>query len=275
MPFTNFMVLLAFIIFLVTALQTPIAEAGDEPANDWENPAIFQRNKEAPRCTSIPFGDKTAALSSDASRSPFVKSLNGTWAFHWVDRPANRPKDFEKPGFDASGWADIPVPSDWQFEGYDRPIYVNIPYTFPPDPPRIPHDHNPVGSYRRTFTLPEAWDGREIYIHFGGVNSALYLWINGEAVGYSQGSKTPAEFRITPYLKPGENLVAAQVYRYCDGSYLECQDFWRLSGIERDVCLFSVPKVHVRDFFVRAGLEEGGRRGIPSGRGDLAGSEGR
>ena len=143
-------------------------------------------------------------------------------------------------------------------------IYSNARYPFSPqdpDPPRIPQDNNPAGSYRTTFTLPRAWNGREVFIHFGGVSSAFYLWVNGEPVGYSQGSKTPAEFRITPYLLPGRNVVAAEVYPWSDGSYLEAQDFWRLSGIHRDVFVYSTPKVHIRDYFARTGLDASYRDG--------------
>ena len=138
---------------------------------------------------------------------------------------------------------------------------MNVQYPFKPDWPHIPHDYNPVGSYRRNFTIPDSWKNREIILHFGGVNSAMYVWINGQKVGYSQGSKTPAEFNITKFLRKGENSLSVEVYRWCDGSYLEDQDFWRLSGIERDVYLYSVPKIHIHDFFVRADLDENYKNG--------------
>ena len=170
--------------------------------------------------------------------------------------------DFYKPTFDVSGWDDIRVPANWQEFGYGRPIYTNIRYPFPPDPPHIPHDYNPVGSYRRVFEIPASWDGREVFLHFDGVKSAFYVWVNGCKVGYSQDSMTPAEFNITRCLAPGKNILAVEVYRWSDGSYLEDQDMWRFSGIFRRVYLFATPKVHIRDFFVRSTLDDLYQNGI-------------
>ncbi|HPR88092.1 MAG TPA: glycoside hydrolase family 2 TIM barrel-domain containing protein [bacterium] len=231
---------------------------------DWENPAVFGINKEAPHVTYVPFADAGAALQNDGRHSPWVQSLNGPWKFNWAPRPADRPADFFKPDFDASAWKEIQVPSNWELQGYGQPIYVNIPYewTRNPDPPHVPHDHNPVGSYRRTFTVPENWTGREVFIHLGAVKSGFYIWINGQLAGYSEDAKTPAEWNITRYLQPGENLVALEVYRWTDGSYLECQDFWRISGIERDVFLFAAPKLRIRDFWARAGLDSSYSNGL-------------
>jgi beta-galactosidase len=224
---------------------------------DWENPQMIGRNKEAPRATAIPFADPAAALKRDPTASPWNRSLNGEWSFNWSENPAQRPIEFFRPGFDVSEWNLIPVPANWQLHGYGYPIYTNVRYSWgEPDPPRVPHDFNPVGSYRRTFTVPEGWDGRQIYLRFGGVSSAFYLWVNGHEVGYSQGSRTPAEFNVTEYLVPGENMVALEVYRYSDGSYLECQDFWRISGIFRDVSLYSWDDLHIRDFQVHTDLDE-------------------
>ncbi len=224
---------------------------------DWENPAVFGINKEAPHVTYVPFSDAGAALQNDWRHSPWVQLLNGPWKFRWVAKPDDRPAGFFMPAFDAGAWNDIQVPSNWELQGYGQPIYVNIPYewTRNPDPPHIPHDNNPVGCYRRTFTLPENWAGREVFIHLGAVKSGFYIWINGQLAGYSEDAKTPAEWNITRYLKPGENLVALEVYRWTDGSYLECQDFWRISGIERDVFLFAASKLRLRDFWARAGLD--------------------
>ncbi|MBC7349095.1 MAG: DUF4981 domain-containing protein [Candidatus Aminicenantes bacterium] len=251
---------------LILALSSGrLVSPGQEPAvNDWENPRVFAINKEAPHATFISFPNLKQALSQDPGQSSWYKSLNGRWKFHWVPKPADRPLDFWRPGYDDSRWSEIEVPANWEINGYGIPIYVNIPYDFAPrnpQPPRIPHDNNPVGSYRQKFTVPEDWKDREVFIHFGAVKSAFYLWVNGQKVGYSQDSKTPAEFRITPYLKPGENLLALEVYRYSDGSYLECQDFWRISGIERDVYLYAVPRTHIRDFFARTTLDENYRNG--------------
>lgn len=235
----------------------PLQAAEAELPPDWENPKLFDVGKEPPHATLMPYPDVKSALRGDRSASPYFRSLGGKWKFHWVPKPADRPKDFYKLDYDTGAWAEIPVPSNWQLHGYGIPIYVNVRYPFSPaDPPRIPHDNNPVGSYRRSFTLPESWDGRHVFLHFDGVESAFYLWINGRKVGYSQGSRTPAEFNVTPYLKPGENLLAVEVYRWSDGSYLEDQDFWRLSGIFRDVYLFSTADLHVRDFWTRTELDK-------------------
>jgi len=206
----------------------------------------------------MPFASKRQALTKKRTESVFYKNLNGKWKFNWVKKPADRPKDFYKNDFDVSAWKEIPVPSNWEIQGYGIPIYVNHPYewTKDPHPPFVRHDWNPVGSYKRFFTVPDNWKKRQVFIHFGAVKSAFYLWINGKLVGYSQGSKTPAEFDITKYLKKGKNSVALEVYRWSDGSYLECQDFWRISGIERDVYLFSTPKTMIRDFFVHTGLDK-------------------
>ena len=242
-----------------------IAVADEIKANqvpDWENPEMFGRNREPAHCTLMPYPDTRTAMVGERKTSPFHKSLNGNWKFKWVRKPADRPRHFYKPDYDVSGWKDIPVPSNWQMHGYGIPIYLNIPYPFPPNPPYIPHDYNPVGSYRRRFAIPASWKGREVFIHFDGVKSAFYLWINGTEVGYSQGSMTPAEFNITKYLRKGKNILAAEVYRWCDGSYLEDQDMWRLSGIYRNVYLFSTPRLHIRDFFVRCDLDEKYEDGI-------------
>ncbi len=224
---------------------------------DWENPQMVGRNKEAPRATAVPFADIETALDGGPSVSPWLVSLNGEWRFNWSRNPAERPVGFFRPDYDVSSWDTIPVPANWQLHRYDYPIYTNVRYPWgEPDPPRVPHDFNPVGSYRRTFTLPEDWAARQVFVQFGGVSSAFYLWVNGHEIGYSQDSRTPAEFNITRYLVPGDNVIAAEVYRYSDGSYLECQDFWRLSGIFRDVVLFSWDDLHIRDFEVHTELDE-------------------
>ncbi|MBM3298046.1 MAG: beta-galactosidase, partial [Candidatus Aminicenantes bacterium] len=232
--------------------------AGEDPP-DWENPLVFGINKEPPRATSLPYPDLPSALAGGRDRTPYVLLLNGDWKFHWVGRPADRPEDFYRPDFDDSGWDSIPVPSCWETRGYGIPIYTNVAYPFPADPPRIPHEYNPVGSYRTEFEVPAEWEGRRVFIHFGGVYSAFYLWVNGAHVGYSQESKTPAEFDITPFLRAGENLLAVEAYRWSDGSYLEDQDMFRFGGIFRDVFLTAEPGVCLRDFFVRCDLDAGYR----------------
>jgi beta-galactosidase len=223
---------------------------------DWENPEMIGQNKEPAHCTLMVYPDVETAMEATREASPFFQLLNGDWKFNWVRKPGDRPVDFYKLDYNVSGWEEVPVPSNWQMHGYGIPIYTNVTYPFPKNPPHIPHDYNPVGSYRTTFTVPSDWKGRQVFIHFDGVKSAFYLWINGQKVGYSQDSMTPAEFNITEYLCEGENILAAEVYRWSDGSYLEDQDMWRFSGIYRDAYLFSTPAVHVRDFFVRSDLDE-------------------
>ena len=223
-------------MILATSLCGLCAEA-----NDWENPEVVGRNKEPGHATLMVYPDVQTALGCDPAASPYFQSLNGNWKFNCVSKPADRPVDFYKPDFDVSQWAEIPVPSNWEMHGYDKPIYLNMRYPHPTNPPYIAHDYNPVGSYRRQFTIPDSWDGRQVFLHFDGVISAFYLWINGQRVGYSEDSMTPAEFNVTPYLRKGQNTLAAEVYRWCDGSYLEDQDMFRMSGIYLNVYLFPAP----------------------------------
>ncbi|VGO16417.1 Beta-galactosidase [Pontiella desulfatans] len=227
-----------------------------EEQPDWQNAAVIGINKEPPHATFGVFGSVDDALKRARHESEFVQSLNGMWKFHWVKAAGDRPLDFMQPEADVSGWDEIEVPSNWQMKGYGVPIYVNQPMAFPNNPPFIPADYSPVGSYRRSFNLPEHWAGRETFIHFDGVKSAFYIWLNGERVGYSQGSMTPAEFNLSPFLKEGENTLAVEVYRWSDGSYLEDQDTWDLSGIYRDVYLFSKPKIHIRDIHAVTRLDD-------------------
>ncbi len=224
--------------------------------NDWENEQLIGINKEPVHATFFPLSSVEEAFD-DGMKSQWVQLLNGTWKFSWVSNVEDRPMDFHKTNFDASAWNNIPVPGNWQMHAYGTPIYTNINYPFDKNPPQIAGiNGNPVGSYIHTFTVPENWDGREIFIHFDGVSSAFYIWVNGQKVGYSQGSRTPAEFNLTNYLKEGDNKIAMQVFRWCDGSYLEDQDGWRLSGIFRDVYLYSTPKTQIQDFFVTTDLDE-------------------
>ena len=238
---------------------------------DWCNPLVVGRNKEAARATFVPFADAAtlaAALAADVldwEKSPLVRRLDGEWRFHWSPNPDQVPADFPLPDYVDAGWDSIPVPSNWQMVGpefhlgklqYDKPIYTNVRYPFPIDHlPAVPADDNPTGCYRMRFVVPEAWTGQRIFLHFEGVDSACIVWVNGQEVGYSQESRVPAEFDITGYIQPGENLLAVQVMRWSDGSYLEDQDMWRLSGIYRSVWLMAMPPVHVRDFWVRPQLD--------------------
>lgn len=226
--------------------------------NDWENSRMFGENKEPAHNTLIPHANIDDVLGGNIE-STYYKSLNGAWKFNWVKKPSERPYEFYKLYYDVSKWDEIDIPSNWQMRGYGIPIYTNVkyPYSVKTDNiPNIDYNYNPVGSYRTYFNLPENWDGREIFIHFAGVKSAFYLWINGNKIGYSQGSMTPAEFNITKYILPKNNTIAVEVYRWSDGSYLEDQDMWRFSGIYRDVYLYSTPKVHIRDFFARCEFDD-------------------
>ena len=236
-------------------------------ARDWENEQVISRNKLPARVDALPFPESVMALADDRTMSIWYQSLNGNWKFSWAPDPANRPIDFYATDFDDAEWDELPVPSCWQMHGYGIPIYTNMTYPFNKDEPRVmgePEDkswtsykwRNQIGSYRRKFTVPDAWQQRRAVIHFEGVDSAFYLWINGDKVGYSQGSRTPAAFDITDFLVDGDNLLAVEVYQYCDGSYLEDQDMWRMSGIFRDVYLWSHDKLHVRDFFITTDLDD-------------------
>ncbi len=222
--------------------------------NNWENPLVVGINKEPPHVTLIPYHTKEAALSDIPSNSAFYKSLNGIWKFKWVAKHTQAPGSFHGVEFDAGGWDDIDVPSNWQLKGYGTPIYTNVKFPYPAEPPYIKRD-NPVGSYRKEFEIPKNWKKKQIFLHFDGVQSAFYVWVNGKKVGYSQGSMTPAEFNITEYVDHGRNVIAVKVFRWSDGSYLEDQDFWRLSGIYRDVYLLARDDVNIRDFFVKTDLD--------------------
>jgi beta-galactosidase len=244
-------------VLLVTAALGLVAgpRAADVPPRPWEDPAVSMRNVEPPRATFVPYASVEQALAVERGQSPFTLSLNGTWRFHWSPTPEAAPARFHEPGFDDRRWSTIPVPSNWEMEGFGYPVFRNVHQPFPATPPFPPSDDNPVGSYRRTFTMPEDWRGRRVFLHFEAVKSAFALWVNGREVGYNEGGFEPAEFDVTGFARPGENLLAVQVLRYSDGTYLECQDMWRLAGIFRDVYLLSAPAVHVRDFAVITDLD--------------------
>jgi len=225
-------------------------------AHDWENPQVIGINKEKPRASFFAYRNAKNALKNEKENSKYFLNLNGTWKFNWVRKPADRPVDFYKTNYDISNWKDIKVPGHWELQGYGVPIYTDVSYPFPNNEPFIPNDYNPVGSYKRNFTIPKNWKGEEIFIQFGGIRSAAYIWVNGKKVGYTQGSKTPAEFNLTDYVKVGDNQLAVEIYRFSDGSYLEDQDYWKISGFERDVYLYARPKTHIHDFFVQADLDK-------------------
>ena len=249
----------------MAAATLTVAAAGaaqPPPRPPWQDPAVYERNREPPRASFTPFANREAAVAGGAADSRRRMSLNGDWKFHFVPRPAERPPDFFEPGFDDSGWDEIPVPSNWELLGYGYPVYRDESYSFPADPPFVPEDDNPVGSYLRRFEIPPAWDGMEVFLRFDGVYSAFTVWVNGAFVGYSEGSRTPAEFRITERLVAGPNTLAVQVIRWSDGSYLESQDFWRISGIDREVSLLARPPTFLKDFSAQADLVTGYRDGI-------------
>ena len=235
--------------------QKPIYSAEKWENPEWENPEIFQINREEPRATFYNYNNENDALGNIGwENSANYKSLNGTWNFYYADSVQARPVDFYKNNFSLKGWDQIEVPSNWEMQGFGLPIYVNLGYVFPKNPPFIEHSYNNVGSYKRTINIDKDWNDKEIFLHFAGVSGAMYVYVNGKMVGYNEGSKTPAEFNVTEFLKTGENQIAVQVLRWSDASYMEDQDFWRLSGIERDVYLRAENKLHIKDIRLNGDL---------------------
>ncbi|SHF09976.1 beta-galactosidase [Mariniphaga anaerophila] len=222
----------------------------------WEDPAVYEINREVPRAYFVPYATVEQARTEDKWQSPMVQSLNGMWKFHLATKPAERPYWFFKDDFDVRDWDEIKVPSNWERQGYDYPIYVNVKYPHEKTPPKIQEFYNPVGSYKTTFNIPIGWNEKEIILHFGAASSMLNVWVNEQFVGYSEDSKTPAEFNITKYLKSGENTLAVEIFRWSDASYLEDQDFWRMSGMTRDVYLLARNQQQIQDFRVTSGLDE-------------------
>ena len=247
----------------------PIEALAAAPVADWENPRLTGVNNELPHATMVVCPDAATARrigavqNSERVKSPFYRSLNGDWKYHYSSNQLARVADFWAPDFNDSAWETIAVPSNVELSGHGIPIYVNIKYPWTwhgvaPNPPVVPRDdpNNTVNSYRREFDLPADWQGRRVLITFDGVNSFFYLWVNGQKVGLGKDSRTPVEFDLTKYLKPGKNLIAVENFRWNDGSYLEDQDFWRLSGIFRDVYLWSPPNLHIRDLEVQTVLDD-------------------
>ncbi len=238
-------------ILIIGCLSTTMGTMADDQPRDWENQHVLQINRE-PACAY--FKPETSI------------SLNGMWKFRWTQTPQEQTGNFYLPDYDDRSWDDFQVPGDWEMNGYGTPIYSSSGYTFKINPPYVMGEpkqsytayveRNPTGCYRRTFTIPNTWKGQEVYIRFGAVSSAFYVWINGKQVGYSQGSMEPSVFRITPYLKEGTNHISLQVFKYSDGSYLEDQDMWRLAGIHRDISLYALPRIHISDFGVRTLLND-------------------
>ena len=243
---------LLFLSFIIFHLSFSAAQEH----HDWEDNHVLQINREPARAYFIPFGQQ---------QGDRMLSLNGDWQFRWTKTPDERIADFYRTDFDASAWKTLAVPANWEVNGYGTPIYISAGYPFKIDPPYVMREpkkdwttyveRNPTGQYRRTFTLPDAWQGGQTFLRFEGVMSAFYVWINGQRVGYSQGSMEPSEFNVTSYLQRGDNQIAIEVYKYSDGSYLEDQDFWRFGGIHRDVLLYHTPDIRLRDVAVRASMD--------------------
>lgn len=256
---------IATTIIALTALVTPCTSQAQNALPEWQSQYSTGLNKIKPHSYVWPYqeNDKKAIYNQDYKNSPYYASLNGTWKFNWVKNPDTRPVDFYKTNYSVDNWGDIIVPGNWECQKYGTPIYVNETYefddpmfNFKKNPPLVPYKENEVGSYRRTFTVPQSWDGRRVVICLEGVNSFYYIWLNGKLLGYNQDSKTPAEWDITDKIQKGENILAIEVYRWSSGSYLECQDMWRISGIERDVYLYSTPKQYIADYTVISSLDK-------------------
>ncbi len=256
--------------------------------NEWkDNPEIFRINREDARATFVPFPDTKSALA-DLNESPskrsiradskYLKHLNGNWKFHLSENPSQRPENFYEESFDTSGWDEIKVPGEWQMQGHDHPIYTNVIYPWTdyerPVPPNAPSVHNPVGSYKTTFSVPKEWKDREIFVSFQGVESAFYLWINGNFVGYSEDSFTPSEFDVTEHVRQGENTIAVEVYKWCTGSWLEDQDMLKFAGIVREVFVYSAPKVNIRDFEITTDLDEKFEDAVLKAKVEIGGNSG-
>lgn len=242
--------------FYLALLTLTLNSYANNKRPPWQDHTVFAINKEEPHATLFPFRSEQAALLNNKDNSAHYMLLNGIWKFDWQRSPSDKPKGFEKPSFDDSNWGTIPVPANWEIEGYGYPIYLDERFPFTTTWPDAPTDYNPIGSYRRSFELPEHWQNKQVFIHIGAAKSSLDIWLNGKKVGFSQGAKTPAEFNLTPYLKAGTNLIALQIRRWSDASYLESQDMLRISGIERDVYLYTTEQQHIFDVFAKPKLNK-------------------
>lgn len=238
---------LAIICWAVTLAHS------QEVLSEWENPEVNSINTEPAHASYIPY---RSVAEAERRVSSMVHSLNGEWKFKYISGIYALPAAFYSTNYNDGSWDYIQVPGNWQLQGeYDPPVFTNVKYPFEPNPPYIPRESNPIGLYRRNFAVPADWKDEEIFLHFAGVQSAMYVWVNGEKVGYHEDGMLPAEFNISKYLQKGENQLTVQVLNWSDGSYLEDLDYWRLSGIYRDVFLFALPKVHIRDFSISPNLD--------------------
>lgn len=247
----------------VCAFSTQVLHAEDTKLPYWKDIQTVAVNKECPRTAFMTYDNRNQALTGEYENSPYYKLLNGTWNFYYADTYKDLPANIEQPDANIA-WKEIKVPGNWEVQGYGVAIYTNHGYEFKPrnpQPPQLP-ETNPVGVYQRDIEIPADWDGRDIFLRLEGAKSGVYVYVNGQEVGYSEDSKNPAEFLINNYLKPGKNSLVIKIFRWSTGSYLECQDFWRMSGIERDVFLFSQPKTHIKDFNVVSTLDDTYKNGI-------------
>lgn len=246
-------------------MASAFASAGNEPKKPyWQDVQVVAVNKEYPRSSFMTYENRANALTGKFEKSKYYQLLNGTWKFYFVDSYKNLPANITDPSVSTADWTDIKVPGNWEVQGHGVAIYTNHGYEFQPrnpQPPTLP-EANPVGVYRRDIDIPADWDGRDIYLHLAGAKSGVYVYINGQEVGYSEDSKNSAEFLINKFVKPGKNVLTLKIYRWSTGSYLECQDFWRISGIERDVFLYSQPKAALKDFRVTSTLNDTYKDGI-------------
>uniref|UniRef100_UPI003568F60C glycoside hydrolase family 2 TIM barrel-domain containing protein n=1 Tax=Bacteroides fragilis TaxID=817 RepID=UPI003568F60C len=246
-------------------MASAFASAGNEPKKPyWQDVQVVAVNKEYPRSSFMTYENRANALTGKFEKSKYYQLLNGTWKFYFVDSYKNLPANITDPSVSTADWTDIKVPGNWEVQGHGVAIYTNHGYEFQPrnpQPPTLP-EANPVGVYRRDIDIPTDWDGRDIYLHLAGAKSGVYVYINGQEVGYSEDSKNSAEFLINKFVKPGKNVLTLKIYRWSTGSYLECQDFWRISGIERDVFLYSQPKAALKDFRVTSTLDDTYKDGI-------------
>jgi beta-galactosidase len=263
----SFIILFLSVVMSYSQYVSPKDSLGAAPVpSEIQNPELLGINKEKAHASLMPYADLQEALAAKRHASTYCRSLNGMWKFNWVSWPQMRPVDFYKPEYNVADWKEIPVPSNWQILGYGTPYYRNLGYIIKKDFPNVMSmppktftawaERNPVGSYRRDFEIPAEWDGRQIFLTFDGVDAGFFLWVNGEKIGFSVNSRNAVEFDITKYVKPGKNIVAAEVYRFTSGTWLEDQDMWRLSGIFRNVTVWSAPKQHVRDFFIKTDLDD-------------------
>lgn len=238
--------------------------AGSANLPYWRDIKVTSVNKETPRTEFSSWDSRDAALKGKFEESPYYESLNGTWKFYFTTDDRTLPAGITDAGVNTSGWKDIKVPGNWEMQGFGTPLYTNHQYdfwTYKPEPPKLPESVD-CGVYHRTFTVPANWDGRDIFLNIAGAKSGVYVYINGKEVGYNTDAKNMAEYKINKYLKPGENEIALKIYRYSTGSFLECQDFFRISGIERDIYLSAQPKVAMKDFRVLSSLTDNYADGV-------------